>query len=486
MVIKVDVGTIIVGAGVSGMCLAMTLRNAGQNDFIVLEKAQDIGGTWRDNDYPGCASDIPAHIYSYSFAMHPSWNHRYGSQAEILRYLRQAAQRFDVLRKILFGVTAVSAVYDEEQARWTVQAEDGSRFSATALVLAVGAIHQPAIPEIPGFSAFNGTAFHSSRWDHGCDISGKNIAVIGTGASSVQIIPKIAPYAGRLFVFQRTAPWVLPRRDGTYNSTVRMLFRKLFLFGLLYRWYLYWRAEARVLAFKRYKWLLRVARFRAMRHLRRQVPDSDLRRMLTPKHAIGCKQLLLSSTYYPTLTRDNVEVITTPITEIDDSTITTADGTTRPVDVIVLATGFHILGSLDFIQITGRDGLDLQETWRTGAEAFLGICVSGFPNLFLMVGPNSGLAHTSMIFMIEDQARYISQALRRLDRGVRSLDVDLTVQRKFNSALHRRLQSSVWSLGGCRSWYLDQAGINRVLWPNSTVSYWWRTRRFSERHFTRE
>jgi len=482
---SVDSGVIIVGAGISGLGLAITLRRAGHGDFIVLEKASDLGGTWRDNDYPGCASDVPAHIYSFSFAMDPDWPQRYGPQPKILQYLRGSAERFGVLGNIRFNTTVTSATFDPNKAQWIIDTESGTQYRASALVLAVGALHRPAIPDIPGLRSFTGSVFHTSAWDHDCELTDRSVAVIGTGASSIQIVPKIAPRVGRLYVFQRTAPWVLPRRDEMYSLAARALLRRRAILAVLYRWYLYWRAEARVLAYRRHKWLLRVAHLRARRHLDRQVVDSGLRGLLTPDYAIGCKQLLLSNAYYPALTRSNVELVTVAIANIGDFSITTIDGVTRPIDVVILATGFQTIHSLDLIQVTGRDGVSLKDTWRTGAEAYLGVCVAGFPNLFLMVGPNSGLAHTSMIFMIEAQARYITRALNRLDHKIQTMEVDLTVQRKFNDALQRQLRHAVWS-GGCRSWYLDANGINRMLWPNSTVSYWLRTRRVSDRDFIME
>jgi cation diffusion facilitator CzcD-associated flavoprotein CzcO len=482
-VIKMGYGVIIVGTGASGLCMAIMLRRAGRDDFIVLEKGSDLGGTWRENDYPGCASDVPAHLYSFSFAMNSAWTRRYASQLEIAKYLTYTARRFDLLRHIQFGTTVVSATFDDTEGRWIVETEDGARYDAAALVLAVGGVHRPAIPDITGLDNFVGPVFHSSSWDHDCDLDGKTVAVIGTGASSIQIVPAIAPRSGKLHVFQRTAPWVLPRRDSAYRSMTRKLFDEVSCAALLYRWYLYWRAEARVLAFRRYRWLMRIAHIMALRHLRRQVPDRNLRRILTPDYSVGCKQLLLSNAYYPALAQRNVELVATPIERVAGSSITTTDGTTRPVDAIVLATGFKPLASLDYIHVTGRHGVRLKEAWDSGAEAFLGVCISGFPNLFLMMGPNSGLAHTSLLFMIEAQARYITQAVNLIGPEARTVEVSPTVQRRFNSDLQRQLRRAVWSTGNCRSYYLDDIGVNRALWPNSTVSYWLRTHRISSRDF---
>lgn len=483
VVIEMEFGVVIVGAGIAGLCMAMTLRRAGRSDFVILEKGHDLGGTWRDNDYPGCKSDVPAQIYSFSFAMDAGWSRRQGSQPEILSYLHRTAQRFDITRTIRFNTTVVSAAFDSDNARWVIDTEDGSRYHAAALILAIGTLHRPAIPAIPGLETFAGPVFHTAEWDHGYDLTGRNIAVIGTGASAIQVVPHIAPSVSRLHVFQRSAAWILPRTEWEYNSAARVMLRDIAALAMLYRWFLYWRAEVRVLAFRRLKWFMRIIQLRARRYLYQAIQDNDLRVLLTPHYTLGCKPLVLSNTYYSALNRSNVELVGTPIATVGESSVTTADGVTRPADAIILATGFQALNSLDLIQVSGRDGMKLKDAWEQGPQAFLGIHVAGFPNFFLMIGPNSGVAHTSLMFMIEYQARHIAHALNRHGQKNRLVEVDPAVQQKFNAVLQRKLRHAVWSTGGCRNWYLDENGINRILWPDSMIAYWLRVRRVSDRDF---
>jgi cation diffusion facilitator CzcD-associated flavoprotein CzcO len=470
---------VIVGSGFAGLCMAIRLRRAGVHDFVVLEKGDDVGGTWRDNTYPGCACDVESHLYSYSFEPNPAWTRRFAPQREILAYLRHCADKYGVRPHIRFGVELVGADYDADDATWRLRLQNDERLTARALVLGVGALHHPLIPELPGIERFRGRAFHSARWDHAYPLDGKRVAMIGTGASAIQIVPEIAPRAAKLTLFQRTPPWILPKPDATIPPTRRRLYAAFPWLQRLRRDQLYWMHEMRVLGFAVDPRIMKGVEWLARRHLRAQIPDPALRAKLTPDYTIGCKRILISNDYYPTLTRPDVEVVTNGIARVEEDAIVTAAGARHPVDAIVYGTGFHVIDGNARLAIHGRDGRSLNDTWqRGGAESYLGITVHGFPNLFLLLGPNSGLGHNSIIFMIEAQCGYVLQALRALDRRGASLDVRAATQERFNVRIQRELAGAVWSAGGCKSWYLDEHGKNRTLWPGFTWRYWLRTRRF--------
>lgn len=470
---------IIVGAGFSGLCIAIALRRVGYEDFIILEKADELGGTWRDNIYPGCKCDVPSHKYSYSFELKLNWQHRYARQPEIWAYLREIASRYQLSKHIRFGVDVVAAEFDNRNSGWLI-ATNGATYVADALVLAIGPLHRPLIPDLPGLESFNGVVFHSARWDHSCDLTNKRVAVIGAGASAVQFVPEIAMRVAKLYVMQRTPPWILPRHDKSYGAISRILFHRVPGSARAYRACLYWRAEVASLGFSRLTGLMRIPEIAARRNLYRQIRDPILQERLTPSYTLGCKRVLRSDDYYRTFALNNVELVTASITAIRDDLVITEDGDERNVDVIIFATGFHVLDTYDSIDLIGASGQSLKETWRKGMEAYLGICVSGFPNLFLMVGPNTGLGHNSMIFMIEAQARWIAKLLGTFSSPVA---VRASAQRRFNDELQRRLSRTVWTVGGCKSWYLDKTGVNRALWPGSTITYWLRTRRVRRSHF---
>ncbi|KWX02931.1 Cyclohexanone monooxygenase [Carbonactinospora thermoautotrophica] len=472
-----DPAVVIVGAGFAGLGMAIQLKRAGVEGFVVLEKADEVGGTWRDNRYPGCACDVQSHLYSYSFEPNPAWSRMFAEQQEIWDYLKHCAEKYRITPHIRFGTELVGAEYDDATGTWRVRTNRGA-ITTRALVLATGPLHQPAYPDIPGIDRFRGKAFHSAEWDHGYDLAGKRVAVIGTGASAIQFVPRIAPRVDRLHLFQRTPPWILPKPDRSISPLEQRLFRAVPALQRLYRSAIYWTLEARILGFTVHPRLMKLAEAVARQHLRRQVPDPELRRKLTPDYTIGCKRILISNDYYPALTRPNVELVTDGIAEIREHAVVTRDGVERPVDAIIYGTGFHVIDAFDHLDIVGRDGLKLREAWSGGVEAYLGVTVAGFPNLFFLLGPNSGLGHSSMVFMIEAQVRYVLQALRPLLRGdARAVDVRADVQATFNQRLQARLREAVWGIGGCRSWYLDENGVNRALWPGSTAEYWLRTRR---------
>jgi cation diffusion facilitator CzcD-associated flavoprotein CzcO len=465
---------IIVGSGFSGLGMAITLRRAGRDDFVVLEKAAELGGTWRDNTYPGCACDIPSHLYSLSFAPNPDWSQAFAGQREIQAYLRKCAADHGI--DVQYNSEVVRARYDDENATWTVSTTAGREYRGRVLVMAVGPLHVPSVPALPGAEAFAGPRWHSARWRHDVDLAGKRVAVIGTGASGVQIVPEIAPVAARVDVYQRSAPWIIPRNQRVFEERTKDRFRRRPALRQAYRRRIYWRLEAAAIGFT-WPRFMAGPEFLARRHLRRQIADEGLRARLTPHYRMGCKRVLLSDDYYPTLTRANVDLVTDPVAEITPAAIRTADGTVRGTDVIIYGTGFDVVDTPRRLDIAGARGTHLREAWRDGIQAYLGTAVTGFPNLFFLLGPNTGLGHNTVVFMAEAQMRYILQAIARLD-SVRSLEVRPERQAAFNAEMRRRLPSTVWTAGGCTSWYLDEKGTNRTIWPGFSWRFAQRLRSF--------
>jgi cation diffusion facilitator CzcD-associated flavoprotein CzcO len=464
----------IVGAGFSGLAMAIRLEKAGRHDFVVLEEAAEVGGTWRENTYPGCACDIPSHLYSFSFEPNPNWSRQYPRQHEIWDYLRRCAHKYRINPHIRFNTKMVSAEFDDIRGTWLLTTDGGETIKARALVGAFGPLRQPALPDLPGLGRFTGKTFHSARWDHGYDLTGKRVAVIGTGASAIQFVPEIARRTARLHIFQRTAPWVLPKPDREITGFEHTLFRLFPPAQRAFRTVIYWRQEAAALGFVVDPRLMRLFERLALRNLRHGIDDPRLREALTPDYRIGCKRILISNDYYPTLNRPDVELTTSPITEIRERGVVTADGAEREVDAIIFGTGFKVVEAMFNHTIIGSNGLELRDAWTTGPKAYHGIALAGFPNLFLLVGPNTGLGHNSIVFMIETQVRHIMRCLRELDGG-RTIDVKASAERAFNEWVRAKLSGTVWQTG-CRSWYLDRDGRNRTLWPGFTFTYWWRTR----------
>ena len=470
-----EVEVAIVGTGFSGLCMAIQLRQAGIESYVLLEKAERVGGTWRENTYPGAACDVPSHLYSFSFEQNPGWSRSFSPQKEILDYLEGCADKYGVRPAIRFGFAVESARFDGSTGRWTIRAGDGRVVIARALVLGNGALHVPAYPDIPGRDSFAGKCFHSAQWDHAFDPRGKRVGIIGTGASAIQMVPELAGVAARLSVFQRSAAWVLPKPDHPIAGLTRTLYARVPGLQRLVRASLYWRLEWRALGFSR-PGVLKLAEPLVRRYIAAKVKDPALRAALTPNYRMGCKRILLSNDYYPALQRPGVEVVTTGIERIEATGVRTRDGVLHELDALVLGTGFRVNEYLSSIAITGPDGRELNASWRGTPGAYLGITVAGFPNLFLLMGPNTGLGHNSMIFMIEAQARYALQCIQTLQgRGLKALEVRPEVQDAFNAELQAKLRGSVWA-SGCHSWYLGEDGKNSALWPGFTVDYWRRTR----------
>lgn len=482
---RVNTEVVIVGAGFSGLGMAIQLKKDGREDFVILEKGDDVGGTWRENTYPGCACDVPSHMYSFSFEQNPNWSQLFARQPEILDYLKRVAVKYDVARHIRFGKTVTSAHWDEDHHHWRVATEEGPEFTGTYLVSGIGALHIPNVPDLPGMNKFSGRVFHSARWDHEYDLRGKRVAVVGTGASAVQFVPEIAPEVGELQLYQRTPAWVLPRPEFTVPEWAKVMFRHLPLTQRICRNAIYWFAEAGAMGFNGRPGLLKAGEWLGRRHLRKQIKDPELRRNLTPDYRLGCKRVLGSNTYYPALARDNAEVVTEGIKEITERGIVASDGRERSVDAIIFGTGFHVTDSFDYLEIVGRNGSNLAEEWRrAGMQTHLGITVAGFPNLFFLLGPNTGLGHNSVVFMIESQIRYVSHAIKLAEReSAEALEVRHRIQTEFNHDIQNKLANGVWTTGGCTSWYLDSQGVNRTIWPGFTWQYWARTRKIEPADF---
>ncbi|WNV82771.1 NAD(P)/FAD-dependent oxidoreductase [Umezawaea sp. Da 62-37] len=472
-----DVEVLIVGTGFSGLGMAIELKRTGRHDFVVLEKASDLGGTWRDNRYPGCACDVQSHMYSYSFELNPNWSRAFAEQPEIWAYLQGVADKYDLRRHIRFDTEFSAARWDEEAKVWHVEAGTGDTYTARALVMGVGALHIPNVPELPGVERFQGKVFHSARWDDDYDLTGKSVAVVGTGASAIQFVPRIADRVQRLSLFQRTPPWIMPKGDRPISEREHRLFRRVPFAQRLFRDAVYWMRESMALGFAVNPKIMKVAQGVARRHMRRQVPDRELRRKLTPDYTMGCKRVLISNDYYPALSRPNVDLVTEGIAEVRENSVVDAAGVERPVDAIIYGTGFHVIDAYGYLSITGRDGRDLAKEWQVqGAQSHYGITVSGFPNFFFLLGPNTGLGHNSVVFMAESQIKYVSQCLEMLG-GADELEVRPEAQRRFNEGIQRKLSRGVWTEGGCMSWYLDAQGVNRTIWPGFTWRYWMRTRK---------
>lgn len=466
-----EVDVLIIGSGFSGLGMAISLQQEGKRRYVVLEKGAGVGGTWRENHYPGCACDVPSHLYSFSFAQNPAWSHQFAPQPEILAYLERTAQDFGVLPRCRFGVEVVSSTWDEAASRWLISTQQGEQYSARQLVLGVGGLHHPKFPEVPGRASFSGTQLHSAQWDDSVPLEGKRVAVVGTGASAIQVMPALAPKVKQLTLFQRTPAWVLPRADGPISRFALWLYRVLPFLMTLRRARIYVKLESRAAGFTRWPWLLRAAEWLGKRHIHQQVSESALRARLTPTYAAGCKRILLSDDYYPAFNRPNVTLESCAVKEVTPTGVVTADGRHVDCDVIAWCTGFDVAAPLARMKVLGRGGRDLSESWRDGLHAYRGTTVPGFPNLYVLMGPNTGLGHNSMVYMIESQIHFVMEHLRALEAaGGTSIEVTEEAERQFNEGLRERQPHTVWA-SGCSSWYLDSHGRNVMLWPGATYAF---------------
>lgn len=474
----------IIGTGFGGLGLAIRLKQAGFEQFTLFEKAADVGGVWRDNTYPGAACDVPSHLYSFSFEQELGWKKRYGTSQEIYQYLRHCADKYDIRPHVQFNTEIASAEFDALQGVWHIQSTTGEQFEAEFLVGAVGQLNRPAYPKLKGIENFKGKAFHSARWDHDYDLTGKRVAVIGTGASAIQFVPEIAKQVAHLDVYQRSAPYVIPKPDRIYQPLEKKAFRKLPILQSLDRALQYGHHEIRLLAFTTSLNEMPLVEYLFQRHIRKVVKDGKLRHRLMPDYPIGCKRILISNQWYETLTQPHVDVINTGIQEITENGILDTEGNLREIDTIIYGTGFAATEFMAPMQITGLDGRTLKDTWKDGAEAYLGLTVSGFPNFFMLYGPNTNLGHNSIVYMIESQVNYILDAIQTtLQNKLLFTNVRAEVQHEFNQSIQEKMKKTVWAQG-CTSWYQTADGKNTNNWPGFTLEYRQRTRRFDIENYT--
>ncbi len=463
----------IVGSGFAGLGMAIELLRAGCEDFVVLERAASLGGTWRENHYPGCGCDVPTPLYSYSFAPNPRWSRLYAGSEEIREYLEDCADRFEVRGHLRFGAEVTGAHWDEEAKHWLVFVGGEPALTADFLVGGFGGLSRPAFPNIDGLADYTGTLFHSAQWNHDVPLAGKRVGVIGTGASAIQLIPRVAREAERVTVFQRTPPWVVPKLDRPISRAEQSLYARLPLTQKALRGLIFAITEAVGVAITRYPRLLKLGELWARRHMRRAIKDPELLRRVTPSYRLGCKRILPSNDYYRALARDNVELVTDGIERVDRDSVLTADGREHQIDILVCSTGFDIQDVFAPLDVVGRDGRTLDDAWSGGFEAHRGTTVAGFPNLALLSGPNTGTGSTSQVYMIEAQIHYVMELLGVLsERQASAIEPRVEAQAAYNDWIQSRMQRTVWLTGGCNSWYLDEDGVNRTLYPGPSSSFW--------------
>ncbi len=497
---------VIIGTGFSGLGMGIRLRQAGYTDFVILEQSDDIGGTWHENHYPGCACDVQSALYSFSFEPNPDWSRMFARQEEIKAYLKHCAEKYNLMPHIRLNTHVVGARYQSTGQRWAIETMASpdlwayrqrkwlnpgdeldrndpelppvTRLATPILISGMGGLSTPAYPAIKGADRFKGKQFHSQDWDHEYDLRGKRVAVIGTGASAIQFVPEVAKVAGHLDLYQRTPPWIVPKPDRAISAPEKALFRRVPSAQALLRNSIYWQLEARVLGFVLNPRILKLGEMQARRHIRRQISDPELRRKVTPDFHFGCKRVLISNNYYPALTQDNVDVLTDGIREIRAHSIVDGEGVERPVDCLIYGTGFKAQEPIPRGMVFGRAGVDLLDAWQAGAEAYKGTTVAGFPNFFMLMGPNTGLGHSSMVYMIESQVQYVLATLRKMKRrGWQTVEVKADVQSRYNASIHAKLGDSVWQ-SGCKSWYVNEHGRNTTLWPGFTWQFRQQTRDF--------
>jgi len=465
---------VIVGAGAAGLAMAVRLKRAGHTDFTIVERSTGVGGTWHDNTYPGAGCDVPSHLYCFSFEPKADWRYKFARQTEIEGYLRGCVERNGLAPHLSLGTEAQGA--DFVDGAWRIRTSKGE-LSADVLISGTGQLNRPRIPALRGIEAFTGAQFHSGRWNHDFDLRGKRVVVIGNGASAAQFVPEIVPHVAKLTLLQRSPAYVFPRKDRAYFVFEKLLFRYVPGWRRFYRSWIYWTLESRFTALYQNSMMGKLVRWMMLRHLRKQVTDPALRARLMPDYPVGCKRIVISDDWYPALTRDNVELVTSPLDHVSADAVVTADGSAHPADAIIYATGFDTTSFLAPMQIVGKDGTALASRWSDGAEAHRGIAVSGFPNLFLLYGPNTNLGHSSILFMIECQVRYILRCLDHLARrGARWLDVKREAMARYNHQLQQTLARTTWS-ADCHSWYKTEGGKITNNWSGPTTQYWWRTRK---------
>jgi cation diffusion facilitator CzcD-associated flavoprotein CzcO len=468
---------IVIGAGFAGVGAAIKLKEAGFTDYAVLEKAGNVGGTWRDNTYPGCACDVPSALYSFSFAPNPDWSRVYAEQPEIQAYLERVSAEYGVTDQVRFETEVTEAVWSDADTLWHLETTQGD-YTARVVITGTGPLSEPRLPNWPGIADFEGNTFHTARWNWDHDLSGERVAVVGTGSSAIQLVPKIQPQVGQLTLFQRTAPWVLPKIDHEVSALEKSLFRKVPVAQKALRNAFYGFFEG-VQFLQRHPKAMQQVQKIGLRHLRQQVKDPELREILTPHFTLGCKRILLSNTYYGALQQPNTEVVPHAVREVRGRTIVDAHGVEREFDTIILGTGFHVTDPTYAEHVRGRDGRLLAEHWQGSPQAYIGTTISGFPNWFETIGPNLGNGHSSAIVLIEAQLKYIVDALKTMrDRALHAVDVKPEVQSVYNAKVQKALAGTVWNAGGCQSYYLDKNGHNSAIYPWTTIDLRRRTSKF--------
>ena len=468
----------VIGAGFGGVGAAIKLKQSGIDDFVVIERDSGVGGTWWANTYPGCQCDIPSHLYSFSFAPNPNWTRTYAPQGEIQRYIADIAEREGILPHVRFRCELLGADWDEPEGVWRLRTSTGE-VTAERVIAAPGPLAEPQVPAVPGLDSFTGDVFHTARWNHDVDLTGRRVAVIGTGASAIQAVPRIQPKVERLTLFQRTPPWVMPHGERPITAAERFVYRRFPAVQRLVRTGVYWSRELVVPGLVHQPRLLGVMERIARRHLARQVADPQLRERLTPDYRIGCKRILPSNDWYPAITQPNVDILFGGLSEVRPDGVVGPDGELHEVDAIIFATGFHVTDMPLAKLVRGRDGRTLDELWQGTPRAYRGTTVAGFPNMFWLVGPNTGLGHNSIVFMIEAQLAYVMDALETAAAvGASRIEVRPEAQAAYNDRLQERMPGTVWNSGGCASWYIDDNGRNSTVWPDFTWRFWQETRRF--------
>ena len=485
MSLAVDYEVVIIGTGFAGIGMAIKLQQAGIHSFKLIERGDEVGGTWRDNTYPGCECDVQSHLYSLSFEPNTDWSKKYSTWREIRDYIIGVADKHKLREKIQFNTALNGADFDKESGTWQVKLSDGSKLISRFVITAVGPLSNPSVPEISGKETFKGPIFHSAYWDHNTDLKGKKIAVIGTGASAIQFVPRIAKNASKVELFQRSAPWILPKPDRKIFSIEKALYKYLPGWRLAHRASLYWVNEISLHGFLKEKsWIRSFAEWAATKHIHHHIKDETLRKQLTPDFRFGCKRALLSNEYYPALARDNVDVIDSGIERITETGIIDKNGKAHEADVIIWGTGFKVDEPLMGIDISGIDGQDLNTVWKeNGFETYYGISVAGFPNAFVLAGPNTGIGHTSLVVMIEAQFSSVMDAILTINQQYsKYIDVKEAVQTKFCQTMQEKMVGTAWT-SGCNSWYLSDSGKNFTLWPDYTFNYIRQTKRIDLRDY---
>jgi cation diffusion facilitator CzcD-associated flavoprotein CzcO len=481
-----DHRVVIIGAGFGGIGASIKLAEQGV-EHVILEKLDDVGGTWLSNQYPGCRCDVPSHLYSFSFALNPEWSDSYSLQPEIWRYLKKVAVDHGVVERVRFGCKVEVARWDDQAKHWQLETSAGP-ITTDVLIAAHGFLSEPSIPHFEGIDTFAGEVMHSAQWDPSYDVSGRRVAVIGTGASAVQIVPEVHEQAAALSVFQRTAAWILPHRGRTIRPWEHALYRRVPAAQRAVRGFHYWSSELVAVPALMKPAGGRLLKKMAIKHLETQVPDPELRAKLTPTFRPGCKRLTPSNEYLPAIASPKTRLVTSGIERMVPEGIVTSDGVTHELDVIILATGFRVTDNTFPELVVGKDGRTLRQTWdESGMGAYNGTTFAGFPNFFMLAGPNTGIGHTSLVYMIEAQFPYVLDALRLMkERGISSVDVRADVQAAYNELLQRKLSPTVWNTGGCKSWYLDKNGNNSTIWPDYTFKFSQRLRRFDLESYYQE